>query len=129
MTLVPTLMFAVLLLLAPWAVAQESSLPTDSESARIDSILKQMSEFLTSAQSFKFTAHELIDQVEEDQRIQYSNSRSMLVRRPNRIFTEAYGDLVNRSVWYDGKSFTLLDHEFNSYIQSPGPDSIDALLD
>ena len=124
-----TLVLVALLLLAPRAVAQEGEPQPGSESARIDSILKQMSDFLTSAQSFRFTAHELIDQVEEDQRIQYSNSRSMLVRRPNRIFTEAYGDLVNRSVWYDGKSFTLLDHTFNSYIQSPAPDSIDALLD
>jgi len=127
--LLSTLMFAVLLFLAPRALAQEGEPQPDSESARIDSILKQMSDFLTSAQSFGFTAHELIDQVEEDQRIQYSNTRSMLVRRPNRIFTEAYGDLVNRSVWYDGKSFTLLDHAFNSYIQAPAPDSIDALLD
>ncbi len=37
--------------------------------------------------------------------------------------------MVNRSVWYDGKSFTLLDREFNTYIQVPAPDSIDAVLD
>ncbi len=127
--LLSTLMFAVLLFLAPRALAQEDEPQPGSDSARIDSILKQMSDFLASAQSFGFTAHELIDQVEEDQRIQYSNTRSMLVRRPNRIVTEAYGDLVNRSVWYDGKSFTLLDREFNSYIQAPAPDNIDALLD
>ncbi len=124
-----TLVLAVLLLLVPWAVAQEGGPQPDSESAKIDGILRQMSDFLTSAQSFGFTAHELIDEVEEGQRIQYSNSRSMLVRRPNRIATEAYGDLVNRSVWYDGKSFTLLDREFNTYIQVPAPGSIDALLD
>ena len=129
MNLAPTLSFAVLLLLAPWAVAQEGEPQPDSESARIDGILRQMSDFLTSAQSFGFTAHELIDEVEEGQRIQSSNSRSMLVRRPDRIATEAYGDLVNRSVWYDGKSFTLLDREFNTYIQVPAPNSIDALLD
>ncbi len=123
------LVLAALLILAPSAVAQESSPPADSESARIDGILRQMSDFLTSAQSFGFTAHELIDEVEEGQRIQYSNSRSMLVRRPDRIATEAYGDLVNRSVWYDGKSFTLLDREFNTYIQVPAPNSIDAVLD
>ncbi len=129
MILVPTVIFAALLLLAPWAVAQEGEPQPDTESARIDRILRQMSDFLTSAQSFGFTAHELIDEVEEGQRIQYSNSRSMLVRRPDRIATEAYGDLVNRSVWYDGKSFTLLDREFNTYIQVPAPGSIDALLD
>ncbi len=125
----PTLMFAALLFLAPWAVAQEGDAQPDSESNRIDQILRQMSDFLASTQSFGFTAHELIDEVEEGQRIQYSNSRSMLVRRPDRIATEAYGDLVNRSVWYDGKSFTLLDREFNTYIQVPAPNSIDALLD
>ena len=102
--LLSTLMLAVILLLAPSALAQEGEPQPDTESARIDRILRQMSDFLTSAQSFGFTAHELIDEVEEGQRIQYSNSRSMLVRRPNRLATEAYGDLVNRSVWYDGKT-------------------------
>ncbi len=93
MILVPTVIFATLLLLAPWAVAQEGEPQPDTESARIDRILRQMSDFLTSAQSFGFTAHELIDEVEEGQRIQYSNSRSMLVRRPERIATEANVDL------------------------------------
>jgi hypothetical protein len=88
-----------------------------------------MSDFLTSAQSFGFTAHELIDEVEEGRRIQYSNTRSVVVRRPSRMVTEAYGDLLNRSVWYNGENFTLLDREFNTYLQVPAPDSIDSLLD
>lgn len=66
----PTLMFAALLCLAPWTVAQEGDAQPDSESTKIDQILRQMSDFLASAQSFGFTAHELIDQVEEGQRIQ-----------------------------------------------------------
>ena len=61
----PTLMFAALLFLAPWAVAQEGDAQPDSESNRIDQILRQMSDFLASTPSFGFTAHELIDQVEE----------------------------------------------------------------
>ena len=124
-----TLVFVTLLLLAPRASAQDGNVQVESESTRIDRILRQMSDFLTSAQSFGFTAHEVIDEMEEGRRIQYSNSRSVVVRRPNHVATEAFGDLVNRSVWYDGKSFTLLDREFNTYIQVPAPDSIDAVLD
>ncbi len=124
-----TLVFVTLLVLAPWAVAQNGDAQPESEWARIDRILLQMSDFLTSAQSFGFTAHELIDEVEDGQRIQYSNSRSMVVRRPNRIVAEAYGDLVNRSFWYNGESFTLLDREFNTFLQVPAPDTIDTLLD
>jgi hypothetical protein len=45
------------------------------------------------------------------------------------MVTEAYGDLLNRSVWYNGENFTLLDREFNTYLQVPAPDSIDTLLD
>ncbi len=78
--LLPTLVFVTLLVFAPWAWAQESDAQPDSESTRIDRILRQMSDFLTSAQSFGFTAHELIDEVEEGKRIQYSNSRSVVVR-------------------------------------------------
>ncbi len=129
MNLVPTLIFIALLVLTPWASAQDGDDQPESEWARIDRILRQMSDFLISAQSFGFTAHELIDEVEEGQRIQYSNSRSVVVRRPDRAAGEAYGDLVNRSFWYDGASFTLLDREFNTYIQSPAPENIDALLD
>ena len=67
--------------------------------------------------------------MEDGQRIQYSNSRSVVVRRPNRIVAEAYGDLVNRAFWYDSRRFTLLDREFNTFLQVSAPDSIDALLD
>ena len=88
-----------------------------------------MSEFLASAQSFGFTAHEVIDEVEEGRRIQYSNSRSVVVRRPNRVAAEAHGDLLNRAFWYDGESLALLDREFDTYLQAPAPDTIDALLD
>ena len=109
-----TLVFVTLLLLAPRASAQDGNVQLESESTRIDLILRQMSDFLTSAQSFGFTAHEVMDEMEEGRRIQYSNSRSVVVRRPNHVATEASGDLVNRSVWYDGKSFTLLDREFNN---------------
>ncbi len=127
--LLPTLVFVALLVLGPRASAQEGDVQPDSESTRIDRILRQMSDFLTSAQSFGFTAHEVIDEVEEGRRIQYSNSRSVVVRRPNRLAAEAYGDLLNRDVWYDGKTFTLLDREVNTYIQVPAPENIDALLD
>ena len=129
MNLVPTLIFIALLVLTPWASAQDGDDQPESEWARIDRILRQMSDFLTSAPSFGFTAHELIDEVEEGLRIQYSNSRSVVVRRPNRVAAEAFGDLLNRGFWYDGESFTLLDREFNTYIQVPAPDTIDALLD
>ena len=125
----PTVVVVSLLVFAPWASAQEGDAQADTESARIDRILRQMSDFLTSAQSFGFTAHDLIDEVEEGRRIQYSNSRSVVVRRPNRVAGEAYGDLVNRSFWYDGESFTMLDGESNTYLQVPAPDNIDALLD
>ena len=124
-----TFVFVTLFVLAPWASAQEDNDQPESEWARIDRILLQMSDFLTSAQSFGFTTHELIDEVEDGQRIQYSNSRSVVVRRPNRFVAEVYGDLVNRSLWYDSRRFTLLDREFNTFMQIPVPDTIDALLD
>ncbi len=111
------------------AGAQVGESQPEGPATKIDRILREMSGFLTSARSFGFTVHELVDEVEEGRRIQYANTRSVVVRRPDRIAGEAKGDLLNRAFWYDGKSFTLLDREYNSYFQGPAPDSIDSLLD
>jgi len=127
------LLFAVFISLVPGITAQDIAQDIDdqrqNELARIDQILREMSDFLSSAPSFGFTAHEIIDEVEEGRRIQYSNTRSVVVRRPNRLAGEVSGDLVNRSFWFDGRSFTLLDREYNTYLQTPAPDTIDNLLD
>jgi hypothetical protein len=101
----------------------------EDDASKIAQILRDMSDFIAGAKSFGFTAHELIDEIEGGWRIQYSNSRSFLVRRPDRLLGEAAGDLFNRAFWYDGKSFSLLDRQFNSYFEVSAPENIDALLD
>ena len=118
-----------LLLVAPEAVAQDAGVSAETESAKMIRILRGMSDLLSRARSFGFTVHELADEVEDGLRIQYSNTRSVVVRRPDRLASEALGDLFDRAFWYDGKSFTLLDREHNSYFQSQAPETIDALLD
>ena len=74
-------MFAALLFLAPWAMAQEGDAQPDSESNRIDQILRQMSDFLASTQSFGFTAHELIDGAAFFEENYFTNGMLTLVDR------------------------------------------------
>ena len=123
------LLIATVFLVVPMNGSQQVQDPPPSQSSRIGRALREMSDFLTSATSFGFTIHELADEVEDGLRIQYSNRRSIVVRRPDRIAGEAAGDLLNRAFWYDGKSFSLLDREHNSYFRTQAPGTIDALLD
>ena len=92
-------------------------------------ILKKMSDLLARTSSFGFTAEETYDEHDGNQMLQFSNIRSVAVRRPDRIVTDTSGDTVNRSAWFDGKRFSLLDKEHNVYGSSEFSGTIDQLLD
>jgi hypothetical protein len=42
---------------------------------------------------------------------------------------QVLGDEMDRSVWYDGKTLSLLDKQHNVYAVNQAPDTIDAMLD
>jgi hypothetical protein len=98
--------------------------------ARADELVKQMSDLLTSASSFALEAEEVYDEVPEHvPRTQLTNRRHVALKRPDRFAGDASGDALNRSVWYDGKTISVLDKEQNTYAVVEVPDTIDAALD
>jgi hypothetical protein len=62
-------------------------------------------------------------------KLQYSASNNVMLRRPNRIRADYYGDLRKSSFWYDGKSVTLLHTDKKLYATFSAPKDIDTTVD
>lgn len=95
-----------------------------------DELLQNMGETLQSTQDFMFEAETTVDAVSETgQKIQYSGTTTVSVRRPDGLQADSVGDRGSRSFWYDGRSITLLDRIQNVYATVPAPSKIDQALD
>ena len=134
----PVLTLAAVLLLGPAAFAQEPPAPPvapDSAPARLvepraDELVRKMSDLLTASKAFALEAEEVYDEVPEDlPRVQLTSRRHVALRRPDRAAGTAAGDAINRSVWYDGKTLTVLDDAQNVYMRMEAPPTLDGTMD
>lgn len=97
---------------------------------RAQDILKQMSDFLAATPRFAFEAEETFDELRDNQpRVQLTNARKVVVERPSRFVSDATGDTLNRSVWFDGQTVSSLDKSHNTFATLKAPGSIDVVLD
>ncbi len=102
----------------------------DSIDPLADEILRRMSRHLAEADQFSFEADDMIDEIlDNGQKIQFSSSRRLTVRRPNRVAAEITGDTVSETIRYDGRTLTILDKLANVYGSMDVPDNIDDMLD
>lgn len=76
---------------------------------------------------------ELTDVAEEQlpsgQTVQLEHRRTLTVRRPDRLMAITEGDQRRRTLWKDGSSITLADHDHQVYATLPDPGSIDDMVD
>ena len=63
------------------------------------------------------------------QKLQFSRSVCMEVKRPNRLHVEISSPHSQRGFWYDGKSLTILDRQPGLFSMAAMPDTLDAALD
>jgi hypothetical protein len=97
---------------------------------RTDKILQAMGDYLKTAKQFSFHAEITFDDImPSGQKIQYSASNDIAVRRPDGVYAESQSDLGNMRFWYDGKNMTLMDVSLNVYAKVPVPSKIDDALD
>ena len=95
-----------------------------------DRLLRQMGEYVGSAEQFTFHADITFDHVlPSGQKLQYSASEDVALQRPGRLYIEWSGDLGDRQFWYDGKSVTLYNPATPFYATDAAPPDIDAMLD
>ncbi len=106
----------------------DTAAPVVAEQA--DRLLRQMSVYIGSADQFTFHADISFDHVlPSGQKLQYSATEDVVLRRPGGLYVEWRGDLGDRKFWYDGKSITLHDPATPFYATEAAPPGIDSMLD
>jgi hypothetical protein len=89
-----------------------------------------MSDRLSRVTAMAIEAEEVYDEVPADApRQQLTSVRRVAMRRPDRLVGDASGDALNRSFWYDGRTFAALDREQNVWASGEVPPTIDEALD
>lgn len=97
---------------------------------RAQELVRQMSDRLARATALAIEAEELYDEVPAGTpRQQLTSVRRVAMRRPDRLVGDASGDALNRSFWYDGRTFSALDREQNVWASGEVPPTIDEALD
>lgn len=121
------LFLCVALMIPPLAAADAVKPGVDP---RVDVLLRDMAAYLGSADEFSFRSEVNYDQVlEGGQKILYGRRAEVSMRRPDRLHVVIDGDLIEERMWYDGKTFVLMDLRDLEYIKVDAPPTIDETLD
>ena len=97
---------------------------------KANDILKQMGEYLKTADRFTFHIEAYFEEVlETGQKLQYSAITDVAIRRPDRLHVEKRGDVANDSYFYNGKRITHFDRRSNTYASVDVPATIDTAFD
>lgn len=115
------------LLVASASTAQPGAHDVDQDA---DRILREMGDYLRSADEYTFRADITNDEVVDDQMIQWGGvARLSLKRGPDRLNVEYNGDDMRRRVVFDGKTITMHNQTRNVYAITEVPPDVDGALD
>jgi len=99
-------------------------------SPRAESVLRSACDFLAQRPVFSFSGEIWREHVNEaGQKVQFSRSVEMDVKRPDGLRLEISSPFAARGFWYDGKTLTILDRKHNWYSTAAMPSTLDATVD
>ena len=135
--MVRTIFCATLLLLGVFARADappatQPAQPPDPSTVDplADQILHQSCEFLAQSKAFGIKAEIWKDEVlPSGHKIQVTRIVDLDFRRPDRLHVDARAHHKGRSIWFDGKSLTVLERENNLFSIADAPGTVDEALD
>jgi len=115
-------------------VAPPSQAKSDPPKPAIDpdamAALHRMGEFLRSQQAFSVQARMTTDDViGSGQKVQFSGTVDLKVRRPDRLRMDIASDRRNERIYYDGKTFTVFSDRVGYYAAFPAPGTLAELKD
>jgi len=89
-----------------------------------------MSEYLASAQEFRFDADVSYDSVQSTgEKLEFGGTVEVSVRRPDRLRVNYDGDEHQRRIFFDGSTLTMFDVAANLFAVNDVPADIDGALD
>jgi hypothetical protein len=101
-----------------------------STEAQARGLVKQMSDFLASQNKFSVETRSTLEVVlVSGQKIQFDHSARQSVQRPNKLYAERVGELVEQAFYYDGKSLTLYNPSQKVYASVAAPGTLEGMLD
>jgi len=127
-----TVYSALLVFLVASAVAGADTAPATQPTIdpTADQILHQCCDYLAQSPAFAVHAEIWKDIVlPSGYKIQVTRSVDFALRRPDHLHVDARAHQKGRSIWYDGKTLTVLDREKNLYGTVDAPATIDQTLD
>ena len=125
-----TILAAMLMVVARAAAAEPAPTTRPAVDPTADRILRQACDFLAHTPAFSVHAEVWKDEVlPSGHRIQVTRTLDLDLRRPDRLHVDARAHRKGRSIWYDGKTMTVLDRETNLYGTVDAPATIDQMLD
>jgi hypothetical protein len=113
---------------SPSAPASPASATAPGVAEQADRLLKEMGDFIGSAQQFTFHAKIAFDHVlPTGQKLEFQANEEVALKRPGRLYVQWSGDLGNRQLWDDGK--LVYDPGTRFYGTAAAPATVDAMLD
>jgi hypothetical protein len=95
-----------------------------------DQLLRKMSDYLGGLSRFRVQTENSLEVIlRSGQKIQYDSPAECLMQRPNKLFAERKGGIVNQEFYYDGKTLTLYNPDQKYYATVAAPPTIDQALD
>ena len=95
-----------------------------------DRLLKEMGDYLKSADAFTFHAESSYDAIDRNgQQIRYGGTTDVALVRPNRLRSKFIGDERQTQTFYDGKTVTIYNPAVNMYAVTDVPPDIDSAID
>jgi len=96
----------------------------------VDILIKQVSGYLTMAESFSVRSNATFEQViPTGHKLQTSRTADVLVRRPNRLRAEVVSDQGVTRFYFDGKKMSRFDLDNNTYASINIPGNLEQAFD
>jgi hypothetical protein len=97
---------------------------------KADQLLRKMSDYLAGLKEFSVQTENTLEVVlRSGEKIQYDSPAEASIQRPNKVWANRKGDIVNQEFYYDGKTLTLYSPDQMYYATVNAPPTIDETID
>lgn len=97
---------------------------------QVQRMLRRSTDFLAAQSRFSADTRSTIEVVlPSGQKLQFANRVAMSVKRPDKLWARRYGDYIDQTFYYDGRTLTLHNPGQKVYASVAAPPSIEAMLD
>ena len=123
-------LFALGVLVLSATISKEVRAQAPAVDPAATQILQRMTDYLASLQKFSVhTQNNLEDELDSGHRVDFDVSANVIVNRPNKLYAERKGDLIDQIFTYNGKTLTLYNPSDKVYATESAPGTIEEMLD